>query len=92
MLHFIVLVPFWLVVLWIILQIIFAIALIQLFLMLLPYLLIGAAIWFMFWLFKDDDKDSLRVSRRPRIYEVERSVPRCHLNSPSAPKTANLFV
>jgi len=58
MLHFIVLVPFWLVVLWIILQIIFAIALIQLFLMLLPYLLIGAAIWFMFWLFKDDDKDS----------------------------------
>jgi len=58
MLHFIVLVPFWLVVLWIILQIIFAIALIKLFLMLLPYLLIGAAIWFMFWLFKDDDKDS----------------------------------
>jgi len=53
--HFIVLVPLWLAVLWIILKIIFVVALLY---MLLPFIVLGAIIWFIFELLKDDDSDS----------------------------------
>ena len=52
--HFIVLVPFGLAVLWIILKIIFVVALAYL---LLPFIVLGAIIWFIAEMFKDKNDD-----------------------------------